>query len=77
VYVRVSHNARPVIHKLVSLQAQGGGSVRISKPWYTDTYGLVVFTVRYSGLSSTAPIHLIASISLGGHTYSAETYLIR
>ena len=75
VYVRVSHNAKPVRHVSVSLEVKGGSSSTKLGPYYTNSYGLIKFTVGYSGLSSRSPILLVAHASVDGKTYTAELVL--
>lgn len=76
VYVRVSENPTPIANVPVSVVLQIGQSSTPYGPTKTDSDGIAVFNVFYSGATAGQPIYAIATATISGQTVRGQTTFV-
>jgi hypothetical protein len=76
VYVRLTHDTRPMAGVPVSIVVNFPGSASNYGPVKTDGYGLATFTVRYGGAPAEQPVYITASAKVDGQTLSQQTLFV-
>lgn len=76
IYVRVSKNPSPVTNVSVTVALQVGASITSYGPTNTDSDGIAVFTVYYSGATPGQPIAATATATINGQRVTGQTVFV-